>query len=76
MDQHILFSGRDALLVSLPFAALLVLSIFRLDHLVAIPKPSLNGRRPACGVDKSGEPILRDPDGRLSGSRRSTRRWQ
>ena len=76
MDQHILVSGRDTLLVALPFAVLLLLSIFRLDHLIASPKPVLFRRRPACGVDRSGEPILRDPDGRLSGSRRSTRRWQ
>ena len=76
MDQHILLSGRDTLLVALPFVFMLLMSAFRLDHLIAAPKPLLNRRRPACGVDESGEPILRDPDGRHSGSRRRSREWQ
>jgi hypothetical protein len=70
MVQHIFVSNRDKLLVAFPFVFVLLLSVFRLDHLIAARKPLLIRRRPACGVDKSGEPILRDPDGRLSGSRR------
>lgn len=71
MDQHVLISGRDALLVAIPFIGLLLLSIFRLDHLIATPKAALNRRRPPCGVDEFGEPILCDPDGRLLATQRS-----
>lgn len=70
MDEHILISGRDTLLIAIPFVLLLLISIFRLDEFIAAPKGALNQRRPACGVDEFGEPILRDPDGRLSGPQR------
>jgi len=67
MNESILLSGRDTLLVAIPLVLCLVVSIFRLDRGIALPKGSLNRRRLACGLDAFGEPILRDPDGRLSG---------
>jgi len=73
LDEHILISGRDTLLIAIPFVLLLLFSVFRLDESMALPKGSLNRRRPACGIDKFGEPILRDPDGRLSGPGRNCR---
>jgi hypothetical protein len=75
MEPHFLISNRDALLVAVPFILCLMASMFRLDRGIAQPKGSLSRRRPACGVDQFGEPILRDPDGKLSGPprRRQTR---
>lgn len=69
MDHQILISSRDALLVAIPFVLILAVSVFRLDQIIALPKGSLNRRRPACGIDEFGELILRDPDGKLSGAR-------
>lgn len=67
MGENVLTSGRDTLLVAIPLVLCLVVSIFRLDRVIALPKGSLNQRRPTCGADEFGDPILRDPDGRLSG---------
>lgn len=67
MSKEILMSGRDSLLVFVPFFALLVLFVFRLDVLIfrprAIPKRRL---RPASGVDANGQTIYCDPDGKPS----------
>ena len=72
MDQHILISGRDSVLIAIPFVFLLLISAFRLDEVIAAPKGMLNRRRPSCGIDEFGEPIFRDPDGRLSGPTRNS----
>jgi hypothetical protein len=75
MDQSVLLSGRDTLLIAVPLVLMIFISLFRLDQVIASPKASLQRRRPVCGIDESGEPILRDPDGRLSGpGRRSAKR--
>jgi hypothetical protein len=73
MDQNILISGRDTLLVAIPLVLMMFISVFRLDQIIAKPKVSLSRHRPACGVDEFGEPILCDPDGRQSGTRRRSR---
>ena len=73
MDQSILMSGRDTLLVATPLLLMIFFSVFRLDQILARPKVSSIRRRPACGVDEFGEPILCDPDGRLSGTPRRKR---
>lgn len=67
MLEILLSSGKDALLVAVPCIALLLISMFRLDQLIAAPKAAVRRERPACGVDVDGEPILTDPDGRPSG---------
>jgi hypothetical protein len=69
VDEHILISGRDTLLVAIPFVLMVVVGIFRLDRILGAPEFIPNRQRPACGIDEFGEPILRDPDGRLSGRR-------
>jgi hypothetical protein len=74
MDQSTLLSSRDTLLIAIPLVLMVFLSAFRLDHLFAAPKASPDRRRPFSGVDKLGEPILCDPDGRPSGTRRRDRR--
>jgi len=72
MHEFYLMSTRDTLLVGIPFVAILAMAIFRLDSLIATskgPKTIENKRRQACGMNENGEPILVDPDGRLSGFR-------
>ena len=64
MHDAILSSGWDTFLVAVPLLFLLFIGFFRLDEVYATPKVSLK-RRPACGTDKDGEPILSDPDGKL-----------
>jgi hypothetical protein len=66
VDAHILISSRDTLLITIPFVLMLLISMFRLDEMIAAPRRSVGRRRSACGVDEFGEPILCDPDGRLS----------
>jgi hypothetical protein len=65
MHEDILISGRDTLLFAIPFVLMLLISIFRLDEALATPKGAMKRRRPACGLNEAGEPILRDPDGRV-----------
>jgi hypothetical protein len=67
VGQNTLISGRDALLVAIPFVLILLVSIFRLDYIFARPKGAANRRQAVCGMDESGEPILLDPDGHASG---------
>jgi hypothetical protein len=74
MEEQLLISGKDTLLIAIPFAFILMFSILRLDQIVAAPKGALRGRRLACGLDERGEPVLRDPDGRLSGPPRGKRK--
>jgi hypothetical protein len=70
MEYHLLLPGRDTLLMTIPFVVMLMVTIFRLDQIVASPTQVVAGRRFACSLDMYGKPILRDPDGRLSGPAR------
>lgn len=68
MDEPILRSGRDTLLVAIPFVFCLVASVFRLDELFfRSGKGSRKGssQRPPRGLNPNGEPIFTDPDGRV-----------
>jgi hypothetical protein len=61
-------SAWDTSLLAIPFLALLFFGFFRLDEVFAGRKK--DGERPARvlgGMDEHGEPIVCDPDGRLSG---------
>lgn len=70
MNQEILISSRDSFLVGVPFLAIMVLFVFRLDHvLFRSDVISKRQRRGPCGVDANGEMILCDPDGRPSRGR-------
>lgn len=66
MGTNTLFFSKDAFLVAIPFLLLIVFAVFglndRLGHAGTKEKP----RRRLCGVDGAGEPIMRDPDGKLS----------
>jgi hypothetical protein len=70
MDKNILMSTTDTLLIAIPFVIMLLINVFRLDQIIAAPKAALSGRQLRCGTDRFGEPILCDPDGRLSKSPR------
>jgi hypothetical protein len=72
MHEVYLSSVKDTLLVAIPFIAVLVMAIFRLDTLFWAPKKQATPaafRRPGCGLDESGEPVVVDPDGRPSSVR-------
>jgi hypothetical protein len=64
MHDAILSSGRDTFLIAIPFLGLLLAALFRLDERFAAPKKVGGPRRPPCGLDLDGRPILCDPDGR------------
>lgn len=68
MDEPILKSGSDTLLVAIPFVMSLVGSIFRLDGLFFKSRKSSNNSygRPPRGVTPTGEAIFTDPDGRAA----------
>ena len=75
MHDTILISGRDSILVAIPFIFMLFLSVFRLDETLARPRAATARHRLAMGVNEAGAPVLRDPDGQLVDLRRpETRR--
>jgi hypothetical protein len=67
MDEPILKSGRDTLLVAVPFVMCLVGSRFRLDRMFFRSRKSSKNSygRPPRGVTPTGEPIFTDPDGKV-----------
>jgi hypothetical protein len=69
MHELYLNSVKDTLLVAIPFIGILALGVFRLDTIFFATKEPANRRRPRCGMDKNGEPLLVDPDGKPSVAR-------
>lgn len=74
MFDAVLSTDRDAVLAAVPMIGALLLGFFRLDTLLAAPprvrpRHSASGR-PAAGIDRNGQPILCDPDGRRQPLRR------
>jgi hypothetical protein len=53
----------DQVLIGIPFVMMMIIGIFRLDELVAVPHKKLRRARPASGMDSKGRPIVCDPDG-------------
>jgi hypothetical protein len=66
VHESVLISGRDALLIAIPFGLILLVQFFRLDELVAKARPSKNAARRFCGPDAVGDMVLTDPDGRTA----------
>ena len=68
-------TGRDALLIGIPLIILMLVGLFRLDELFSRPQKAIKKRRLSCQMDEDGEPVISDPDGKLSKapSRRDTR---
>ena len=74
MHDTILISGRDSILVAIPFIFMLFLSVFRLDETLARPRAATARRQPAGGMNEAGALILRDPDGQLVDTQRTKTR--
>lgn len=69
MHDQMLGSDRDALLLAIPFIALLFIGLFRLDEVFFKSRRAGKGKRPLrppSGVDQNGQPIFTDPDGKLN----------
>ena len=64
MHETILHSNWDTMLVGVPFIIMLLVGFFRLDELFATPKDRTRPTRAASGVDRDGQVIFSDPDGR------------
>jgi hypothetical protein len=69
MGEFFLISSRDMVLFAIPFVSLILISQLRLNGIAKPPRGSASRSVRRCGMDLNGEPILRDPDGRLSGRR-------
>lgn len=68
MQDAILQSGWENLLVAVPFVGILLVGLFRLDELIASPKRARDVKHPARGCDENGRLLLSDPDGRPWGA--------
>jgi hypothetical protein len=66
MNESFLISSRDMVLFAIPFVSIILISQFRLSAIAKPHKRSASQSARRCGMDLNGEPILRDPDGRVS----------
>jgi hypothetical protein len=64
MDDTILKSGWETILVAIVFLGLLIVGVFRLDAIFAARRREPKRSRPAIGKDKDGAPLYSDPDGK------------
>jgi len=72
VHEAVLKPGWETILVAVPFIFLLLFSYFKLDAVfTARKKPAMAPRSTITGLDKAGNPILCDPDGRPSHKPRS-----
>jgi len=72
MQDPVLQSGWDTVVVVVPFLVIVTMGIFRLDSILASPRTGEKLMRTIYGNDINGEPVCCDPDGRPwagSGSR-------
>ena len=71
MQVEILRSGRDTLLVAVPFVLCLVGTVFRLDgwFFKSGSRPWISYGLPRHAWYAASEPILTDPDGKVVDSR-------
>jgi len=68
VNETVLTSSLDAMLVAVPAFIVLLAGVFRVDEMIAAPRHPARMRRPACGFDEDGHAVLFDPDGRPSRS--------
>lgn len=66
VQEAVLRSGWDNIVVALPFVVMLAFGMFHLDSIVAAPKSGIGQPGRISGTDENGEPIICDPDGRPS----------
>ena len=58
-------NNMDTLLIGIPFIAMLLIGVFRLDEILVAPKHRPTRRpRAVSGMDAEGNIILSDPDGK------------
>jgi hypothetical protein len=62
--DQILHSDWDVILFAIPFVGLFLLSLFRMDELIISPKKKARTPRAAYWLDRDGETLMCDPDGR------------
>jgi hypothetical protein len=63
LQEPLLNSSLDALVVAVPFVAILAFGIFRLDQIVTAPRNPARTVHRFGGNDERGEPLVCDPDG-------------
>jgi hypothetical protein len=73
LHEIILNSGWDTFWVAILFVAMLTMGIFRLDEVFANSNRDRRPIRRPAGMDKNGDPVLCDPDGRPWGKSRQGR---
>jgi hypothetical protein len=59
-----LISGWDTVVLMIPLFAIMAMGMFRVDERLVAPKDPGKPRRAFCGLDRNGQPVLSDPDGR------------
>jgi hypothetical protein len=64
MNDTVVTSGWEAILLAIPLIGILGMSLFRIDEFMSAPKGSVENHRGFCTLDADGEPLLFDPDGR------------
>ena len=64
MHETVLNSGWDTILFAVPALCMLLMGVFHLDELLVPPRHSARTRRPAFSMDKNGQTVMFDPDGR------------
>jgi hypothetical protein len=64
VQDVILHSGLENIVVAICFAGILLVGMFRLDEIIAAPKRAKAVKRSVTGRDKNGQPVFSDPDGR------------
>jgi hypothetical protein len=62
--ETVLNSGLDLFVFAILFSVILLAVFLRLDERFVKAKHKLKPQRPAPSVDKDGQPIFFDPDGR------------
>ena len=64
MYDPVVSSGWEVILFAILSVGVLMLSFFRLDELLASSKRKENHWQAGYGLDRHGNPVLCDPDGR------------
>lgn len=64
MHDIALQSGWETFLLAAPLLGLVLVGIFRLDSIAAVPERRSGAKRPPSGIDKNGRVLLSDPEGR------------
>jgi TctA family transporter len=65
MHENYLHGYLDTLLIGIPFIAMLLIGVFRLDEIMVAPKKRAERRaRSLSGIDHEGNIIFSDPDGK------------